>query len=154
MDTNKITGVERLHPDTVYVYRFIYKNAQLGMGTLGKIHPLSCCKDLNEILLGQRRGYTAILRNAANELALSGTRPYGMSAYEKLYTCLIIHLHTASGKHRTHIIGHLITSATVQAIEGARIRRRSPMADEKSMELLERFLRFQDANCKKLKEFL
>lgn len=154
MDTNKNTGVEYHHQDTVDIYRFIYKNAQLSMGTLGKIHPLTCCEDLNEILLGQRKGYTAILRNAANELALCGARPYGMSAYEKLHTCLIIYLNTAKSKDPTYIIGHLIKSATIQGIEGARIKRRYPMANEKSMELLERFLCFQDANCKKLKEFL
>ena len=124
------------------------------MGTLCKIHPINGCDNINKILIGQRKGYTAILRDAANALALCGVRPCGMSAFEKLRTCLMIRLNTVNGKDTSHTIGYLITAVTHSWIDGAKARNQFQMANEESKALLERLLRYQEAECRKLKEFL
>lgn len=155
MEYNEMTNI--LYPDchTVELYQYIYKNAQVGMGTLGKLLKIKDCKELTEILKGQQKGYTAILRDAANALAQSGVRPIGMRAPEKLNACLMIRLSVLYKKDSIpRIAGMVITGTTMGSIEGAKKKSKCVNANEDSKALMERLLRFEEANCRALRSFL
>ena len=154
MEINEKNGVPCTNADTVRLYQSIYQNAQLGMGSAAKL--LSYCANdkLTEILTGQQRGYTAILRDAANSLALSGIRPVGLKAAEKIKTCLVIHCATANDCDHSHIAALMIMGTTKRCIVGAKQKRLYTCASDNSQALMERLLRFQDASCRTLREFL
>ena len=155
MDHNENTSCLNPDHDTVELYQYIYKNAQVGMGCTGKLLELQDCKDLAKILEGQRRGYTAILRDAANALAKSGVRPIGMRIPEKLHTCFMIRISTASKNGSLpRIAGMVIVGTTMGSIEGAKKKSKCTMANDESKALMERLLRFEEANCRTLRSFL
>ena len=146
-----------LYPDrhTVELYQCIYKNAQVGMGSLGKLLELHDCKEMSEMLKGQQKGYTAILRDAANALAKSGVRPIGMRIPEKLNACLMIRLCAISKQGSLpRIAGMVITGTTMGSIEGAKMKSKCPLASEESKALMDRLLRFEEASCRALRAFL
>lgn len=154
MDTNKNISVPYSNADTVALYRFIYKNAQFGMGILGKLLEQQYRGNVAEIMAGQRRGYTAILRDAANALALCGARHGGMSLGEKLWVCLEIRLKLGNQCDSSNAVEYLITATSLLEIEGAKQKRLFQDASENCKALMERLLRFEEANCRKLKEYL
>ena len=124
------------------------------MGSAGKLLEHSDCDKLNEILKGQRRGYTAILRDAANALALCGIRPIGLGASEKIKTCVLIRCAALKGCDSASLAEYMITCTTFLSLKGAKQKSSCFMADDKSKALMERLLRFEDANCRRLREFL
>ena len=154
MDTTQKQSSSYSYLDTVMLYRFIYKKAQLSMGILGKLEEKQYNEKISEIISGQRRGYTAILRNAANALAECGARIGGMKSTEKLQTCLEIHLKLGNTKDSEKAIEYLINTTTQLAIEGAKKKTLYRNANKDSKDLMERLLSFEDANCRKLREYL
>lgn len=155
MEYNELTNV--LYPDrhTVELYQCIYKNAQVGMGSIGKLLEQMDCNKLYDILKGQQKGYTAILRDSANALAQSGVRPIGMRIPEKLNACLMIRLCSLSKNNSLpRIAGMVITGTTMGSIEGAKKKSLCASASEESKALMERLLRFEEANCRTLRAFL
>ena len=156
MNTVSALNIDYPGKDTVTLYQYIYKNAQYGMGALGKILEHQDHSELTEILKGQQRGYTAILREAANVLAISGIRPIGLKNSEKLEICFLLRCLSLK-KNATSlpsIAGMVILGTTIGGIKGAKESNLCPGADPASKALLERLLRFEEANCRRLKSFL
>jgi hypothetical protein len=155
MEMNNTNNHPHTHRDTISLYRCIYKSAQVGMGSLAKI--LEYCPQcpLKDTLYGQMRGYTAILRNAAGELARLGIRPTGMRAGEKLSACLLLKLSSMKKEGCvSRIAGMVILGTSMGSIEGAKKSSKFQNADENAKALLERMLRFEEANCRNLRSFL
>ena len=150
-DTNTSTQ----NRDSIALYRCIYKNAQVGMGTLAKVIQYCPQSPLKDTLYGQMRGYTALLRHAAGELARLGIRPCGMMAGEKLSLCLLVKLSSLKKEGCvSRIAGMVILGTTVSSTRGAKISSRYPDANENAKALLERMLRFEEANCRNLRSLL
>ncbi|MBE6638098.1 MAG: hypothetical protein E7616_01390 [Ruminococcaceae bacterium] len=155
MNANETMGIYYPTEDTVNLYQYIYKNAQVGMGSIGKLLEIQDCGEITEILHGQRKGYTAILRDAANALAKCGIRPTGMRGLEKLHTCMMIKCSVKNKEHSLpRITGMVILGTTIGSIEGAKKQSQCPGADDDSKALMERLLRFEEANCRSLRAFL
>ena len=155
MNEAPILQTQQLSFDTVALYQYIYKNAQLGMGCLGQLLEEYCDDELKNRLCGMHLGYTAMMRDAANVLAKRGIRPIGLSAMEKLYSCLSIRLaKIKKDVPHAYMISTAILHTTKSSIEATKKKSLFSDADEESKALMERLLRFEEASNRALRALL
>lgn len=140
--------------DTTKLYKYICKNAQMGVGTtsklLSKIEDPQLCDHIRE----EHREYSSIYCSAKTALQNAGEQPKGLSKAEKARTSMMIAMEIARNSSDSHIAEMLMTGSNMGIIQGVRTSRKCKDADPQAADLMNRLMQFEESNYQALKKFL
>lgn len=140
--------------DTAKLYKYICKNAQMGVGTTSKLLSKIGTPGLQDHLREEHREYSSIYLTARDALQSTGERHKGLSKAAKARTSLAISMETARDSSDSHIAEMLMTGNNMGIIQGVRTTKKCRNADPGAAELMDRLLRFEESNYQALKQFL
>ena len=140
--------------DTTKLYNYIFKNAQMGVGTtsklLQKIEDPQMCEHIRE----EHKEYSSIYCSAKTALQNAGQQPKGLSRAAKARTSMMISMETARNSSDSHIAEMLMTGSNMGIIQGVRTAKKCPAADPGATDLMNRLMEFEETNYQALKKFL
>lgn len=135
---------------------FIYQNAEMGVNTIHQILEINEDSKFADQLNSQLKEYQEINLQAKQKLNENGCEEKGISGMEKIRAYLMINFQTLTekGKSPSHIAEMMIIGSNMGVIDAIKKLREYNEADKEIIKLMERLLKFEEENIKKLKEFL
>lgn len=133
---------------------FIYQNSEMGVNTIGQIVELVKEPEFKKQLDSQLAEYEKINKEAKAMLNTHGYEEKGINSFDKLKTYLMINIQTLADKTASHISEMLIIGSNMGMIDAIKNIRKYSEAEKDIVKLMQRLLKFEEDNIKKLTEFL
>lgn len=135
---------------------FIYQNAEMGVNTIGQILEINEDAKFADQLNSQLKEYQDIHLQAKEKLNENGCEEKGINGLEKFRAYLMINFQTLTEKGKTpsHIAEMLIIGSNMGVIDAIKKLREYSEAEKDIIKLMDRLLKFEEDNIKKLKVFL
>lgn len=139
--------------ETQKLYRSIYKNAQMGMGSTATILSAYTTGGLCEEITQHNREYRNILVEAKNAL---GNKCAGccLTEKEKMKTACMIKMKLMKDDSDSAIAEMLIQGCTMGVIDTIKAKKSFANAEGAAIALADRLINFQTGTIEKMKEFL
>ena len=139
---------------TDMLYRKIYKNAMMGLGTTTHLLKTERGRELSDSLRCQQAEYTAICKNVQNRMDDRGRRVKGLSMMEKMRTDGMVSLNLMMNDSDSHVAQMLMTGSTMGMINAEKELRKNPSADPYAKALMRHLSDFEKSTLDKMKGFL
>lgn len=139
---------------TDMLYRKIYKNAMMGLGTTDHLLRTKRGKELSDSLKCQQAEYNAICKNVQNRMDDRGKRVKGLSMMEKMRTDGMVSLNLMMNDSDSHVAQMLMTGSTMGIINAEKELRKYPKADPYAKALMRHLSDFERDTLDKMKGFL
>lgn len=133
---------------------FIYQNSEMGVNTIGQIIELVKEAEFKEQLNSQLAEYEKINKEAKAMLNQHGYEEKGINSFDKIKTYLMINIQTLTDKTASHISEMLIIGSNMGMIDAIKNIKKYSEAEKDIVKLMQRLLKFEEDNIKKLTEFL
>lgn len=133
---------------------FIYQNSEMGVNTIGQIIELVKEPEFKKQLDSQLAEYEKINKEAKAMLNQHGYEEKGINSFDKLKTYLMINIQTLADKTASHISEMLIIGSNMGVIDAIKNIKKYSEAEKDIVKLMQRLLKFEEDNIKKLTEFL
>lgn len=139
---------------TDMLYRKIYKNAMMGLGTTTHLLKTERGRELSDSLRCQQAEYTAICKNVQNRMDDRGRRVKGLSMMEKMRTDGMVSLNLMMNDSDSHVAQMLMTGSTMGVINAEKELKKYPKADPYAKALMRHLSDFERDTLDKMKSFL
>ncbi|MBQ8911068.1 MAG: hypothetical protein IJY89_00685 [Clostridia bacterium] len=139
---------------TDMLYRKIYKNAMMGLGTTTHLLKTERGRELSDSLRCQQAEYTAICKNVQNRMDDRGRRVKGLSMMEKMRTDGMVSLNLMMNDSDSHVAQMLMTGSTMGVINAEKELKKYPKADPYAKALMRHLSDFERDTLDKMKGFL
>jgi len=133
---------------------FIFQNSEMGVDTIGQIVELVKEPGLKKQLNSQLAEYEKINTEAKAMLNRHGCEEKGINSFDKIKAYLMINIQTLTDKSASHIAEMLIIGSNMGVIDANKNIHRYFEAEKDIVKLMQRLLKFEEENIKKLIEFL
>ena len=133
---------------------FIYQNSQMGVDTISQLLGIIKDGEFKKQLDSQLSEYQEIQTTARSLLNKNGYDEKGISMLDKIKTYLMINMQTMTDKTPSHVAEMLVIGSNMGVIDAIKNIRKYQEAEQKIISLMERLLKFEENNIKKLKTFL
>ena len=139
---------------TERLYRQIYKNAAMGLGTTSHLLKTSRSRNMADALRMQNAEYSAICKNAKSRMLERGKAVKGLSPMEKMRTDGMVSLNLLMNGSDSHVAQMLMTGSTTGMINAEKELRKNPSADPYAKALMRHLSDFEKSTLDKMKGFL
>ena len=139
---------------TDMLYRKIYKNALMGLGTTDHLLKTNRGKELFDSLRFQQAEYTAICKNVRNRMDDRGKKIKGLSMMEKVRTDGMLSLNLMMDASDSHVAQMMMTGSTMGIINAEKELNKYPEADPYAKALMRHLSDFERDTLDKMKGFL
>ena len=133
---------------------FIFQNSEMGVNTIGQIVELVKEPEFKKQLTSQLAEYEKINTEAKAMLNQHGCEEKGINSFDKMKTYLMINIQTLTDKSPSHITEMLIVGSNMGMIDAIKNIHQYNEAEKDIIKLMQRLLKFEEENIKKLTEFL
>ena len=133
---------------------FIYQNSQMGVETINQLLGIIEDGEFKKQLHSQLSEYQEIQTAARSLLNKNGYDEKGISMLNKIKTYLMINIQTMTDKTPSHVAEMLVIGSNMGVIDATKNIRKYQEAEQKIINLMEKLLKFEENNIKKLKTFL
>jgi len=133
---------------------FIYQNSQMGVDTISQLMGIIKDGEFKKHLASELQEYQEIQTTARELLNKNGYDEKGISMLDKIKTYLMINMQTMRDKTPSHVAEMLIIGSNMGVIDAIKNIKKYQEAEQKIISLMERLLKFEENNIKKLKAFL
>jgi hypothetical protein len=139
---------------TDMLYRKIYKNAAMGLGTTDHLLKTNRGKELSDSLRFQQAEYTAICKNVKHRMDDRGKRVKGLSLMEQMRTDGMLSFNLMMVGSDSHVAQMMMTGSTMGIINAEKELNNYPDADPHAKALMRHLSDFERETLDKMKEFL
>ena len=138
----------------VNLLQHVYRNAEMGRGTIPQVMQVSADPALRSILGDQLREYERISRQTGQILEQRGSPPQGSGEMRDFVSGVMIRMKTLTDKSASHIAEMMIQGSTMGTIQMTRQLHSCEAADGEALALALRLLRTEENNIAQMKRFL
>lgn len=139
--------------ETQKLYRSIYKNAQMGMGSTATVLSMYTSGNLCDEITQHNREYRNILIEAKNALGNKCTNCC-LTEKEKLKVAFMIKMKLMKDDSDSAIAEMLIQGCTMGVVDTIKAKKCFNSADQNAIALADRLINFQTGTIEKMKEYL
>jgi len=133
---------------------YIFQNSEMGVDTIGQIVELVKEPEFKKQLTSQLSEYEKIKTEAKAMLNKHGCEEKTINKFDKIKTYLMINIQTLTDKSPSHISEMLIIGSNMGMIDAIKNIHQYNEAEKDIVKLMQRLLKFEEENIKKLTEFL
>ena len=133
---------------------FVYQNSQMGVNTVSQLMDIVEDQEFEKQLTSQYNEYLGINSAARKALDDGGYDEKGINALDKVKTYLMINMQTLTDKSPAHISEMLMVGSNMGIINAVKNLKKYQGAQQNSLDLMNRLLRFEENNVQQLKAFL
>jgi len=133
---------------------FIFQNSEMGVNTIGQMIELVTEPEFKKQLTSQLAEYEKINSEAKAMLNKHGCEEKGINSFDKIKTYLMINIQTLTDKSPSHMSEMLIIGSNMGVIDAIKNIHKYFEAEKDIIKLMQRLLKFEEENIKKLAEFL
>ena len=139
---------------TERLYREIYKNAAMGLGTTAHLLKTNRSRNMSDALRMQNAEYSAICKNAKSRMLERGKTVKGLAPMEKMRTDGMVSLNLMINDSDSHVAQMMMTGSTMGMINAEKELRKNPSADPYAKALMRHLSDFEKNTLDKMKGFL
>ena len=139
---------------TERLYRQIYKNAAMGLGTTSHLLKTNRSRNMADLLRMQHAEYNAICKNAKSRMVERGKSVKGLSPMEKMRTDGMVSLNLLLNNSDSHVAQMMMTGSTMGMINAEKELRKNPSADPYAKALMKHLSDFEKNSLDKMKGYL
>lgn len=138
----------------ITVLNEIHKGLVMGMESISVVSSKVGDQAFKDVLDTQYKQYSSLLDRVNNTLQSSGAQGEDTSAMQKTMGWTSIQMSTMMDKSNSHIADMLITGTTMGIIKGRKLYNQNPDMSQDVRQTLDDFVKEQEHQVEKLKEWL
>lgn len=140
--------------ENTYVLNEIHKGLVMGMESISVVSSKVGDQAFKKVLEQHYNQYGSLLNRINQDLECSGIKPEDTPAAEKVMGWTSIQFNTIADKSNSHIADMLITGTTMGIIKGRKLLNKNPSLKKETKQTLNDFIKEQEHQVEKLKEWL
>lgn len=133
---------------------YILENTQMGTNTISQLLDIVEDIDITRQLQLELTEYNVIYKSAKEEIQKLHGEVKGFNTLTKISTYIMININTLANKTSSHIAEMMIQGSTMGIIDITKNLKKYKDANQNTIELGNRLLKFEQNNIEKLKSFL
>ena len=140
--------------ENAIVLNEIHKGLVMGMESISVVSSKVGDKAFKDVLVEQYKQYGNILNRVNSSMQENGKKGEDTSTGEKIMGWTSIQMSTITDKSNSHIADMLITGTTMGIIKGRKLYNQYPNISSNTKQTLDDFIKEQEHQVEKLKEWL